>query len=133
MPVYLTQAKYAPTGVQGLIKEGAVSRRAAVTKMIEQAGGKVTGFWFALGDTDLYVSNMWSSAGHRITYQPNFKPGIADDAKARYQFLARGNSLSATPLADASSLPPAALIRSTSRTGTAEPPCSTSGKPGSRF
>lgn len=55
MPVYLTQAKYAPTGVQGLLKEGAASRRATVTKMIEQAGGKVTSFWFALGETDLYV------------------------------------------------------------------------------
>jgi uncharacterized protein with GYD domain len=66
MPVYLTQAKYAPTGVQGLIKEGAVSRRAAVTKMIEQAGGKVTGFWFALGETDLYVTAEYTDRAAAI-------------------------------------------------------------------
>ncbi len=45
------------------------------------------------GFMDLYVSNMWSSAGNRITYQPNFKPEIEQDRKSRFQFLARGNSL----------------------------------------
>ena len=45
------------------------------------------------GFMDLYVSNMWSSAGHRITYQPNFKPELAGGEKARFRFLARGNSL----------------------------------------
>lgn len=55
MPMYLTQAKYHPTGVQGLLKEGAANRRTTVTKLIEQAGGKVHGFYFALGETDLYV------------------------------------------------------------------------------
>jgi hypothetical protein len=45
------------------------------------------------GFMDLYVSNMWSSAGHRITYQPNFKPELGNVDKAKFQFLARGNSL----------------------------------------
>jgi hypothetical protein len=45
------------------------------------------------GDMDLYVSNMFSSAGNRVTYQPQFRKNIADDVKARFQFLARGNSL----------------------------------------
>lgn len=45
------------------------------------------------GFMDLYISNMWSSAGHRITYQRNFKPELGDGDKARFQFLARGNSL----------------------------------------
>lgn len=55
MPMYLSQVKYHHTGVQGLIKEGAVSRRAAISKLIEQAGGKVHGFYFALGEKDAYV------------------------------------------------------------------------------
>jgi uncharacterized protein with GYD domain len=55
MPVYLTQAKYHSTGVQGLIKESASGRRATVTKLIEQAGGKVHAFFFALGEHDVYI------------------------------------------------------------------------------
>jgi uncharacterized protein with GYD domain len=55
MPIYLSRAKYNATGAQGLIKEGAAARRAAVTKMIEAQGGKVHGFYFALGDTDAFV------------------------------------------------------------------------------
>jgi uncharacterized protein with GYD domain len=55
MPIYLSRAKYNATGAQGLIKEGAAARRASVTKMIEAQGGKVHGFYFALGDTDAFV------------------------------------------------------------------------------
>jgi uncharacterized protein with GYD domain len=60
MPMYLTKANYHAAGVQGLIKEGAAGRRATVTKMIEQSGGKVHGFYFALGETDLYVISEYS-------------------------------------------------------------------------
>ncbi|MDC0934781.1 VCBS repeat-containing protein [Pirellulales bacterium] len=45
------------------------------------------------GWMDLYVSNMWSSAGNRITYQRRFKPGSSDSIRSHYQLLARGNSL----------------------------------------
>ncbi len=45
------------------------------------------------GREDLYVGNMWSSAGNRITVQRQFKPDLSDADRARYQRLARGNSL----------------------------------------
>jgi len=43
------------------------------------------------GRPDLYVSNMWSSAGHRVTYQRRFREGRG--ALASFQRHARGNSL----------------------------------------
>ena len=45
------------------------------------------------GDRDLYVSNMWSSAGNRIAYQRNFLSGAAEASRAEFQRHARGNSL----------------------------------------
>lgn len=45
------------------------------------------------GRMDLYISNMFSSAGNRVTFQPEFKPGASNDTKQRMQYLARGNSL----------------------------------------
>ena len=45
------------------------------------------------GWLDAYVSNMWSSAGNRITRQEQFKPGVSKVDKELYQYLARGNTL----------------------------------------
>jgi hypothetical protein len=45
------------------------------------------------GWMDAYVSNMFSSAGNRVTYQPNFKPESAPEVKTRLQHFARGNTL----------------------------------------
>ena len=45
------------------------------------------------GYADLYVSNMFSAAGNRVTYQPQFKSAHVESTKARFQHLARGNSL----------------------------------------
>jgi hypothetical protein len=45
------------------------------------------------GWMDVYVSNMWSSAGNRITFQNKFKPQAPQEIKSRYQRLARGNTL----------------------------------------
>ena len=42
------------------------------------------------GWMDIYIANMFSAAGHRVTYQSQFKP--MSDA-APYQQLARGNTL----------------------------------------
>jgi uncharacterized protein with GYD domain len=41
MPKYLWQVFYTSQGVQGLRKDGGVARRAAVKRLIEQAGGKL--------------------------------------------------------------------------------------------
>ena len=45
------------------------------------------------GDRDLYVSNMWSSAGNRIAYQRNFQTSLDDSVRGVFQRHARGNSL----------------------------------------
>jgi len=45
------------------------------------------------GNMDLYVSNMFSSAGSRISQQPQFKPRTTQDIKQRLQRFARGNTL----------------------------------------
>ena len=55
MPKYLVQANYVGEGLKGLLKEGGSSRRAAVEKLFGSLGGKVESFYYAFGDTDLFV------------------------------------------------------------------------------
>ncbi len=55
MPKYLVQANYVGEGLKGLLKEGGSSRRAAVEKLFGSLGGKVEAFYYAFGDTDLFV------------------------------------------------------------------------------
>lgn len=45
------------------------------------------------GWMDLYISNMYSYAGNRITYQDQFKADDGDNVKKRFQRYARGNTL----------------------------------------
>ncbi|MCH8922833.1 MAG: VCBS repeat-containing protein [Planctomycetes bacterium] len=45
------------------------------------------------GWMDLYVSNMFSAAGNRITFQEQFKAGASAKVKSRLQRFARGNTL----------------------------------------
>ncbi|MCH2025357.1 MAG: FG-GAP-like repeat-containing protein [Verrucomicrobiales bacterium] len=45
------------------------------------------------GDQDLYVSNMWSSAGNRIAYQRQFQQGADQESITGFRRHARGNSL----------------------------------------
>lgn len=55
MSKYLIQANYVGEGIKGLLKEGGSSRRAAVEKLFESLGGKVEAFYYAFGETDLFV------------------------------------------------------------------------------
>jgi uncharacterized protein with GYD domain len=55
MPKYLVQANYAGEGLKGLLKEGGSSRRAAIEKLFSSVGSKVEAFYYAFGDTDLFV------------------------------------------------------------------------------
>ena len=55
MPKYLVQANYVGEGLKGLLKEGGSSRRAAVEKLFGSVGGKVDAFYYAFGDTDLFI------------------------------------------------------------------------------
>jgi hypothetical protein len=45
------------------------------------------------GAMDFYVGNMFSSAGNRITNQPEFKRGLPEDVLGRFRALANGNNL----------------------------------------
>jgi FG-GAP-like repeat len=45
------------------------------------------------GRPDIYVSNMWSSAGNRVAWQRRFHPDASPEALASFQRHARGNSL----------------------------------------
>ena len=42
---------------------------------------------------DAYISNMFSSAGSRITHQPHFKENADPEVRSRIQRFARGSSL----------------------------------------
>jgi uncharacterized protein with GYD domain len=55
MPKYLVQANYVGEGLKGLLKEGGSRRREAVQKLFGSVGGKVEAFYYAFGDTDLFV------------------------------------------------------------------------------
>ncbi|MDA7880693.1 VCBS repeat-containing protein [Akkermansiaceae bacterium] len=45
------------------------------------------------GWMDLYISNMFSSAGNRITYQKQFQGSADEKTRATFQRMARGNTL----------------------------------------
>ena len=45
------------------------------------------------GWMDIYVSNMFSAAGNRVTFQRRFGSGIADETLSHVQRMARGNTL----------------------------------------
>jgi uncharacterized protein with GYD domain len=55
MPKYLIQANYVGEGIKGLLKDGGTSRRAAVEKLFGSVGGKIEAFYYAFGDTDLFI------------------------------------------------------------------------------
>jgi uncharacterized protein with GYD domain len=55
MPKYLAHCNYVGDGIKGLLKDGGTSRRAVVDKLVESIGGKVEAFYYAFGETDLYV------------------------------------------------------------------------------
>ena len=45
------------------------------------------------GWMDLYIANMFSSAGHRVTSQTQFKPEVSASVRETFKRMARGNSL----------------------------------------
>ena len=54
MPSYLLQLSYAPETLAAFIKKP-TDRRAVITKLAEQVGGKLVGYWLSLGDYDAVV------------------------------------------------------------------------------
>ena len=55
MPKYLVKASYTQQGTQGLLKEGGISRRETVDKLVTGLGGTLEAFYYAFGEADLYA------------------------------------------------------------------------------
>jgi uncharacterized protein with GYD domain len=62
MAKYLIRANYTVDGVKGVIKEGGTGRREAVTKLATSLGGTIESFYFAFGETDVFVTADLPSA-----------------------------------------------------------------------
>ena len=56
MPKYMIQGSYSPQGAEGIKSKGGSSRRDAVAEMIGGLGGEMESFYFAFGDSDVYVT-----------------------------------------------------------------------------
>ena len=73
----------------------------AAARVAEESGAEdaASGMSVSWGDydrdgwMDVYISNMWSSAGKRIGNQPQFKQNASPGVKQRLQRFARGNTL----------------------------------------
>jgi uncharacterized protein with GYD domain len=52
MPKFLIEAKYVGAGIEGLLKEGGSSRRAALDQLFISLGGSVESFYYAFGEHD---------------------------------------------------------------------------------
>lgn len=55
MPKYLIQAAYTVEGAKGIAREGGSKRRAFIGDVIKRIGGTMEAFYFAFGETDVYV------------------------------------------------------------------------------
>jgi len=63
---------------------------------VEDVGAGMSACWLDFdndGKQDIYVSNMWSAAGERISQQKVFHEHAPEDIRALYRRHARGNSL----------------------------------------
>jgi uncharacterized protein with GYD domain len=55
MAKFMVQAAYTLEGTKGLIRDGGSKRRAVVEKAIAALGGKVDGFYFSFGKSDVVI------------------------------------------------------------------------------
>ena len=63
---------------------------------VEEPGAGMSACWFDCdndGNQDMYVSNMYSAAGIRVSEQERFHQGEPENIRALYRRHARGNSL----------------------------------------
>ncbi|HEX4165965.1 MAG TPA: FG-GAP-like repeat-containing protein, partial [Bryobacteraceae bacterium] len=63
---------------------------------VEDYGAGMSVSWFDYdndGRPDLYVTDMWSAAGKRVTEQNYFLPGVEESTRRAYRKHAAGNSL----------------------------------------
>jgi uncharacterized protein with GYD domain len=52
---FLFQGTYSTEGIKGVLKEGGTGRRAAVDAALKSIGGKLEAFYYAFGETDIFV------------------------------------------------------------------------------
>ena len=55
MPKYLFQGSFTVEGVKGLLKDGGSKRRAMLEQLIKDQGGTLEAFYFAFGESDVFV------------------------------------------------------------------------------
>ncbi len=55
MAKYLFQVKYVGDGVKGVLKDGGTKRRAVTETLITSVGGSLEAYYYAFGETDLYI------------------------------------------------------------------------------
>ena len=55
MQKYLFQASYTDTGLKGLLDESGTHRQQAVEQSIKSLGGTMEAFYYAFGETDVFV------------------------------------------------------------------------------
>ncbi|MCY4278832.1 MAG: GYD domain-containing protein [Gammaproteobacteria bacterium] len=55
MAKFLLTANYTQSGMKGLLQEGGSKRRDALRQTIDGVGGKLETFYYAVGDTDLFM------------------------------------------------------------------------------
>ena len=55
MPKYLLQGSFTVDGVKGVLKEGGSKRRAVIEQMVRDLGGTLEAFYFAFGESDVFV------------------------------------------------------------------------------
>jgi len=55
MPKYLFRSRHTPEAARGLIKDGGTRRRAESERAVASVGGKLEGFYYAFGATDVFI------------------------------------------------------------------------------
>ena len=105
MAKFMIQATYTLDGTKGLIKEGGTARRTAVEQTIKGMGGKLDAFYFAFGQTDVFIIvdvpdaasaaavslTVNAAGGAKVTTTPLMMPEEMDAAtKKSVQYRAPG-------------------------------------------
>ena len=55
MPRYLLEVNYTLDGIRGVRAQGGTARRQAAEEAVTSVGGTLVDFYFAFGETDVYV------------------------------------------------------------------------------
>src|SRR5215207_7479753 len=67
MAKFLIEATYTVDGLRGIQSSGGSSRREAVAKALESAGGSLESFHFGFGSADAYVPDNVTAAAVALT------------------------------------------------------------------